>query len=150
MRALAGVAILLAAIATVAALTLGSPTKPVGPLRATEIAGVVRAFATAYGERDTRALTPLLALEVTEVSPGGVERGRPAVLRDFERQFADSSISGYAVADVQTRPGWVGRASAQYAVLRAGLPDVSGEITFGVERVAGRPAIGLIAIQPRG
>jgi hypothetical protein len=77
-----------------------------------------------------------------------VERGRPAVLAQFERQFANGSISGYALAGVRAQPGWVGRASAQYAVLRAGLPDLSGRITFGLERVDGRPVIGLITAQP--
>jgi serine/threonine-protein kinase len=149
-RSLAGAAILLATIATVAALTLRpAPPRP-GPLRATEIAGVVRAFAAAFGQRDVRALAPLLAPEVTEVAPGVVERGRTAVLADYARQFGDGSISGYAVADVQVRGGWVARASAQYAILRAGRPDLSGEITFGLERVSGRAAIGLIVTQPRG
>jgi serine/threonine-protein kinase len=149
-RILAGAAALLATIAAVAALTRTPAAPPSGPLRATEIAGVVRAFASAYAQRDPRALDRLLARDVTAVTPGAVERGRAAVLGDYERQFADSSISGYAVADVQTRPGWVGRASAQYAMLRAGRPDLSGELTLGLERIAGRAEIGLIITQPRG
>jgi serine/threonine-protein kinase len=145
---LASAAALLACLAAVAALIGTSGSTPLGPLRSTDIASVVHRFATAVAQRDARALGRVLAPEVTQVAPGAVQRGRAAVLAQYERQFADGSISGYAVANVQPQPGWVGRASAQYAVLRPGQPDLSGQIVFGVERVAGQPVIGLIAMQP--
>jgi serine/threonine-protein kinase len=148
-RFLAAAAALLTVAAVALALTLdGSPAPPRGPLRAGEITGAVRAFAAAYDQRDARALARVLAPEVMELRPGAAERGRAAVQADLKAQFA--ATSGYALGDVAVQPGWVGRATSQYAVLRTGRPDLSGQITFGLERVAGRPMIGLIVIQPAG
>jgi hypothetical protein len=148
---LAAAAALLAAFAAaVIALVLatGSPAQPSGPLRAGEITGAVRSFAGAYDQRNSRALARILAPDVMELTPGAAERGRAAVLNDLKAQFG--ATTGYALGDVAVQPGWVGRATSQYAVLRTGRPDLSGQITFGIERVAGRPVIGLIVIQPAG
>jgi serine/threonine-protein kinase len=145
---LASAAGLLACLAAVAVLIATSGTAPAGPIRSSDIASVVHRFATAVAQHDARALGRVLAPDVTQVAPGAVQRGRAAVLAQYERQFANGSISGYALANVHPQRGWVGRALAQYAVLRPGQPDLSGQIAFGVERVAGQPVIGLIAMQP--
>jgi hypothetical protein len=138
---MASFAALAACLGAVAALVLSTAPRPRGPLRATDITAAVHAFATAVAQHDAKALGRLLAPDVTEVSPGAVEHGRAAVLAQY-------SISGYALADVRVQPGWVGRASAQYAVLRPGQPDLSGQVTFGLERLGGRTVIGLITTQP--
>ncbi len=145
---LGGVVALLACLGAVAALILGSGARSPEPLRATDISGAVHAFAAAIAQHDANALRRVLAPEVAEMSARTTLRGRAAVLTQYERQFADGSISGYAVADIRVQPGWVGRATAQYAVLRSGLPDLSGQIVLGLERTGGRPAIGLIVMQP--
>ncbi len=129
------------------ALSTRSTPRP-GRLTSGEIERTVHAFATAYSNRDGRALEAVLAPNVVRAgSSGAVARGRAAVLAQYEAQFG--SISGYAVGDVQVQgAGWVGRAVAHYTLLRGGQPAGSGDVTFGVERVDGRPAIGLIATRP--
>lgn len=147
------VLVIAAAIATalVVGLTGLRPSgAPSGPLGQTEIATLVRSFAGAYGHRDARALGSLLAPDVTRVSAGAIEHGRAPVLGEYEAQFRDQSIVGYEVSNLQVQTGWVGRASGRYAVVRTGQADLSGSVTFGVERVAGHPMIGLITTQPAG
>jgi hypothetical protein len=68
------------------------------------------------------------------------------VIARYEVQFP--SISGYGIGDVHVQPGWAGRAVAHFTLLRGGRPAGSGVVTFGVERVDGRPEIGLIATRP--
>lgn len=150
-RALLAVAlgVLLAVLAAAgAALILSSrSSRPPGPLSSAEINRVVHAFATAYSDRDGRALRAVLAPDVVRAgTSGAMARGRAAVLAQYEAQFA--SISGYAIGDVQVQPGWAGRAVAHYTLLRGGQPAGSGDVTFGIERVNARPAIGLIATRP--
>jgi hypothetical protein len=140
--------VLVAAAAAAAALILTSGrSRPPGPLTRGEINRVVHAFATAYSNRDGRALTAVLAPDVVRAGTSGqVARGRDAVLAQYEAQFA--SISGYGIGDVRIAPGWAGRAVAHFTLLRGGQPAGSGIVTFGVERVDGRPEIGLIATRP--
>jgi hypothetical protein len=137
-----------AAVAAAGALALGGGSpRPAGPLTVKEINRVVQAFATAYSNRDGRALGAVLAPDVVRAgSSGAIARGRTAVLTQYESQF--DRISGYAVGDVQVRPGWAGRAVAHYTLLMGGQPVGSGDVTFGVERLNGRPVIGLIATRP--
>ena len=144
-----GVGLLAAAIAAVLLLT-NSGARPPGPLSTSEVTGVVRAFASAYARRDPSALAAVLAPDVERVNPSAVQRGRSAVLAEYRGQLADRTIDGYRVEDLRVQPGWVGRASAQYVVSRSGQLPVSGSVVFGVERVAGRPLIGLITTQPPG
>jgi serine/threonine-protein kinase len=152
-RALAVGAMVAAAVAAVAiaviALT-GSGTRAPGPLSRAEVAGVVNAFAAAYGHRDAQALAAALAPDVERVSPSAVQRGLNAVLGEYRAQLADRAIESYRIANLQVQPGWAGRASALYSVGRAGQPPVSGRVVFGVERVGGRTRIGLITTQPSG
>jgi hypothetical protein len=140
--------LLVVALVAAGVVLLGSASpRPPGPLTATEINRTVQAFATAYSNRDARALAAVLAPDVVRAgTSGAVVRGRTVVLKQYEAQF--SSISGYAVGDVRVQPGWAGRASAHFTLLRGGQPAGSGDVTFGIERVGDRPAIGLIATRP--
>jgi hypothetical protein len=108
---------------------------------------VINSFAGAYGQRNPGALDAILAPDVTRVSAGAVEHGRAAVLAEYRSQFADRSIIGYRVSALQLRPGWVARAAGQYTVVRSGQADLGGSVVLGVERLAGRPRIVLIATQ---
>ncbi len=139
-----------AAAAIAAVLLTRSGARAPTPLRKGEVAGAVRAFAAAYGHRDAHALAAVLAPDVERISPSAVQRGRGAVLAEYRSQLTDRAIQGYRVENLQVRPGWVGRASAQYDVLRSGQPPFSGSVVFGIERVGGRPMIGLITTQPPG
>ncbi len=147
---LAAAAALLAGVAVGVVALLSPAATPPGPLSRSEVVGVVRSFAAAYGQRDARALAVLMAPEIERVSPQATESGRAAVLAEYRAQLRDRSISGYRVAGVTVQTGWVGRAEAQYAVLRTGQSAETGTVTFGVERVGGRPMIGLIVTQPPG
>jgi hypothetical protein len=111
---------------------------------------VVQSFASAYGHRDTAAVASLLAAGVARADTGSIERGRSAVLSEYQAELADPSIVGYRLTGVTLTPGWTGRATARYAVLRIARPTLTGQVTFGIERIAGRPRIALIAIQPTG
>ena len=66
----------------------------------------------------------------------------------YRRQFAADDVRGYALSDLSVRPGDAGRAAGRYTVDRAGAPDVTGRIVFGVVREAGRPRIALLAATP--
>jgi serine/threonine-protein kinase len=147
---LAGAAALLVAVATALVLVMAPAASPTGPLSRTEITGVVQSFATAYGQRDARALGLLMAPNVERFSPSATEIGRTAVLAEYRGQLRDRSIMAYRVAGLSVETGWVGRAAAQYAVVRAGQSTETGSVTFGIERVGGRPVIELIATQPPG
>ncbi len=151
LKALSGILAIAAVVAAIAAIALAdSGASPPGPLATSEVTGVVQAFASAYGHRDPQALAKLLAPNVQRVSPDAIERGSGAVLADYESQLTDRSIDGYRVENLQVQPGWVGRASAQYIVSRAGQLPVSGHVVFGIERVGRRALIGLITTQPTG
>ena len=97
-----------------------------------------------------RPSSSLLAAGVTRADTGSIERGRAAVLSEYRAELADPSIVGYRLTGTTLTPGWTGRASAQYAVLRIARPTLTGQVTLAIERVAGRPRIVLIAIQPAG
>jgi serine/threonine-protein kinase len=144
----AGILAAVLAAAALLAASLSSSGSPPGPLRQVEISGVLGSFASAYGHRDARAVASLLAPDVTRVSSGTVEHGRPAVVARYRAEFADGSIIAYHLRELQVESGWVGRAAGRYAVIRAGQANLSGGVTFGIERVDGRPRIALIAIAP--
>jgi serine/threonine-protein kinase len=142
---------LAAAGAIVAVVILATRTaKPPGPLSATEVTDAARAFASAYGSRDRAAMSRALAPDVTRISTSVTERGRNAVLAEYERQFRGDPIRGYELQHPAIRTGAVGRLAARYTVLLRGNGTIRGSVVFGVERVAGRPAIGLIVTQQSG
>jgi hypothetical protein len=144
------VATLVTAALVIALLVATSGGTPSGPLRSSEVAGVARSFARAYGGEDANALAKLLTTDVQRVSSSGVERGRSAVLAEYRGQFAASKIQGYKLDNLKVTPGWAGRASATYTVTRAGGNGFGGTVVFGVRRVDGDPKIALIATQANG
>jgi hypothetical protein len=139
-----------AAVVIVVLALAGSGTRVPRPLSRPDVAGVVRAFASAYGHRDAQALAAVLAPDVQRVSPGADQRGRDAVLAEYRAQLGDRAIQDYRLENLQVQGGWAGRASARYTVVRAGQQPISGSVVFGIERISGRPRIGLITTQPSG
>lgn len=146
-----------AAAAAAAALIAGGavwaflrPTDRVsGPLSAVEVRGAVNAFASAYSREDAAALRRLLSTDVQRAAPDGRQSGRRAVVAEYERQFAQSTIRRYALRDLSIRAGDAGRAQGEFRVTRQGAPPLTGTITFAVVRRGGRPTIALLATQPR-
>ena len=135
--------------ALVSVLAGGGPsTSSTAPLSADDVRGAAQDFAAAYGDEDPTALRAVLARDVRRVTPDGVQQGRTAVTAVYRRQFAADDVRGYALSDVSVRPGEAGRAAGRYTVDRAGAPDVTGRIVFGVVREAGRPRIALLAATP--
>jgi protein kinase-like protein/uncharacterized protein DUF4440 len=143
----AGTIIVAAGAGAVVALSAGDGT-PSGPLTAAEVRSATAAFARAYSREDPAALSRTLTPDVRRVAPGDVERGRPAVVSVYRRQFADRSVGSYRLSDLQVSGGDAGRARGSYAVTRRGRPSLSGTIVFGVVRRNGEPKIGLIALVP--
>ena len=97
---------------------------------------------------DTDALRQVLTRDVARVTPGDAQRGRGAVLREYQRQFAANATGDYVLPDLAVRAGSVGRASGRYSVSRSGKKPITGRVVFGVERDRGRPRLGLIAATP--
>jgi serine/threonine-protein kinase len=152
-RTLAAIALLTLAVtaAVVAVAVLAANTsKPAGPLSAAEVTDAARAFASAYGSRDRAAMSRALAPGATRISTSVTERGRNAVLAEYERQFRGDPIRGYELEHPVIRTGAVGRLAARYTVLLGGKGTIKGTVVFGVERVGGRPVIGLIVTQQSG
>lgn len=145
----AGAAVV-AAIFLAFALVPHTAPRPAVPLTTAQVTGAVDAFATAYGDRDPGALADVLAPAVQRVSPGGVQRGRSAVLAAYAKELTDSSITGYRLERLQVQRGWAGRASAEFQVLRSGRPGSSGRVVFAVVALGGRAEIALIATEPAG
>ena len=152
-RRLAGAALVVLALAAAGALVSlltgsGPSTSSTAPLSADDVRGAAQDFAAAYGDEDPTALRAVLARDVRRVTPDGVQQGRTAVTAVYRRQFAADDVRGYALSDLSVRPGEAGRAAGRYTVDRAGAPDVTGRIVFGVVREAGRPRIALLAATP--
>jgi predicted Ser/Thr protein kinase len=138
-----------AAGAAAVAVALGGGGRS-GPLDAGEVRGAARAFARAYGHEDRRALSRMLTTDASRVGASDVQRGRSAVVAEYERQFAANRTRGYDLTGLQVSGGRVGRASGRYAVRRAGRPPITGELVLGVVRGAGgEPRIRLITSEPR-
>jgi hypothetical protein len=149
LAALAGAVLAAAAAGAVVALSAGDGT-PSGPLTAAEVRSATAAFARAYSREDPTALGRTLTPDVRRVAPGDTERGRPAVVAVYRRQFADRSVGSYRLSDLQVSGGDAGRASGRYTVTRRNRPALGGSIVFGVVRRNGAPKIGLIALEPAG
>jgi serine/threonine-protein kinase len=153
-RMLAAIGLLLAAgvaaAAVIAVLATRSTPTPTGPLTAAEVTDAARAFAAAYGSRDRHALARILAPEVIRVSTTVTQRGRRAVLAEYVRQFRHDAIKGYTLSDTAVVAGRAGRLSAHYTVALRGGATIRGSVVFGVERIDGRPMIGLIVTQQSG
>ncbi len=118
-----------------------------GPLTEDEVRDVAFAFADAYAAEDPAALRATLARNVERTAPGGVSRGRDAVVDQYERQF-DGKVGGYELDDLEVQPGRGGRAAGTYHVERDEGDPYDGSIVFGVVRERGEPRIALIAFTP--
>jgi predicted Ser/Thr protein kinase len=133
------------AIAVIIAISDRSPHRT-GPLTGPQINAAVHAFATDYSRHDVRSLARLLAADVSRVDPSGSERGRAAVLHEYESQFTTNPVpTGYMLSDLSVTPGWAGRAEAQYTLTVAGGGQLSGHVVFGLERTGNRVQVALIS-----
>ncbi len=146
--ALGAIAALAAGLVAVA-VTVGGATTD-GPLSAAEVTGTAQAFARAYGHRDARAMSQVLAADVERVTPTVAEHGRTAVLNEYVLQFQHTAIRGYELQGMVVTAGWVGRLGARYTVPLIGGGSLTGQVVFGVQRTDGRAVIGLITTQPSG
>jgi serine/threonine-protein kinase len=154
----AAIALPLAGVATVGVLMLTSDGGGGGdaaaaaarPLAAGEVRAVAGAFAEAYETEDSPALRRLLTSDVERVLPqGAAVRGRAAVVRAYEDQFAANATQSYDLENLTVSGGRAGRARADYRVRRAGGSSIQGSIVLGVVRDRGRSQIALIAVSPR-
>ncbi|MEA2383200.1 MAG: hypothetical protein QOH72_3171 [Solirubrobacteraceae bacterium] len=136
--------------ALIVAFVLAGPGSGSGPLSAGDVEGVARSFADAYSNEDETALRRLLTPGVRRVGTDGVQRGRAAVVAEYRRQFAAGAIERYAIADLTSSGGRVGRAEGRYTVTRKGLVPLGGRVVLGVVRRNGEARIDLIATEPRG
>jgi serine/threonine-protein kinase len=150
----------LALAATVAVLAIptvlavrwvaGADGTATGPLSAAEVRDAARSFADAYSNEDDAALRRTLTPAVRRWGASGVaQRGRMAVVGEYHRQFATSKVQHYALDDLKVSGGAAGRAEGRYTVTRDGAAPITGRIVFGVVRRDGKPAIDLIATEPR-
>jgi serine/threonine-protein kinase len=150
----------LALAATVAVLAIptvlavrwaaGAGDTQTGPLTAGEVRDAAQSFADAYSNEDDAALRRTLTPAVRRWGTGGAaQRGRLAVVGEYHRQFATSKVQRYALDDLKVSGGRAGRAEGRYTVTREGAPPITGRIVFGVVRRDGKPAIDLIATEPR-
>ncbi len=128
----------------------GAGGTPTGPLTAGEVRDAAQSFANAYSNEDDAALRRTLTPAVRRWGASGTaQRGRMAVVGEYHRQFAASNVQRYALADLKVSGGRAGRAEGRYTVTRANAPPITGRIVFGVIRRDGKPAIDLIATEPR-
>jgi hypothetical protein len=146
----AGAAFLgLVAVGLVLGLVFGEPGSAArtGPLTEDEVRNVAQSFADAYAAEDPGALRATLARNVERTAPGGVSRGRDAVVDQYVRQF-DGKVGGYELDELEVQAGRAGRASGTYHVERDEGDPYDGQIVFGVVRERGEPRIALIAFTP--
>ena len=128
----------------------GADGTPTGPLTTGEVRDTARSFAKAYSDEDDAALRRTLTPAVRRWGASGVaQRGRVAVVGEYHRQFVTSKVKDYALDDLKVSGGRAGRAEGRYTVTRDGAPPITGRIVFGVVRRDGKPAIDLIATEPR-
>jgi hypothetical protein len=140
----------LVAVGLLLGLVFGDPdgsAARTGPLTEDEVRDVAQSFADAYAAEDPAALRSTLARNVERTAPGGVSRGRDAVVDQYERQF-DGKVGGYELEDLEVQGGRAGRASGSYHVEREEGDPYDGRIVFGVVRERGEPRIALIAFTP--
>ena len=120
-------------------------SEPGAPVDAGEVEALASEFAAAYGEEDGAALGRLLTRDAERVVPGARQNGRAAVVKAYQRQFADSETRSFELRDLEATGGAAGRATARFVATYAGEPDVTGAIVFNVLRDRGTPRIALIS-----
>ncbi len=146
----AGLLVVVAAVAVILILHKSAP-EPVRPFSGAQVNTVVQRFATAYSDRDSTALSGLLAPGVTRVAPTSVERGAGAVLSDYRQQFRTKPLPvSYTLSGMVTTGGWVGRAAGTYTLKLKDGATLVGHVAFAVQRIGGRSLIALIATQENG
>jgi serine/threonine-protein kinase len=148
-RTAAGLAIVLAAGATVAALAnregVDAAQLPGATVADGEVEDLANAFAEAYAREDAATLGTLLTRDVERVVPGARQQGKDAVLTAYRRQFDDSETRSFELEELEVQGGAAGRASGRYVATYRGEPDVTGAIAFNVLRDRGEPRIALIS-----
>jgi hypothetical protein len=128
----------------------GDDGEKTGPLSASEVLTAAQSFADAYSDESATELRRVLTPDVERwPATDGVQKGRQAVVAEYQRQFAADKIERYRLEDMQVTGGRGGRAEGRYTVTRAGAAPITGRITFLMVRRDGRPQIGLIATEPR-
>jgi hypothetical protein len=121
-----------------------------GSLSDDEVQEVAQSFAQAYSDEDARALRRLFTPGVRRVGTDDVQSSRAAVVQEYRRQFAADVVESYALTDLVTEGGPVGRAEARYTVRRRDSAPLAGRVVLGVVRFDGEPRIDLLATEPRG
>jgi serine/threonine-protein kinase len=148
--ALGATIVVLAIPAAFVARWAGGGDTPTGPLSDDEVRGAAQSFAAAYGDEDDAALRRVLTPAVKRYSASApVQRGRPAVVGEYQRQFRADKVEKYTLENLKVSGGRAGRAEGRYTVARAGAPPITGRIVFVVVRRSGTPAIAMIATEPR-
>jgi hypothetical protein len=128
----------------------GADGTQTGPLTAGEVRDAAQSFADAYSNEDDTALRRTLTPAVRRWgTSGAAQRGRVAVVGEYHRQFATSKVQHYSLDNLKVSGGRAGRAEGRYTVTRDGAPPITGRIVFGIVRRDGKPAIDLIATEPR-
>jgi serine/threonine-protein kinase len=145
----ATIAVLAIPAVVVARWATGGSGTATGPLGAGEVRSVAESFADAYTHEDDAALRRILTPGARRFSPSDVQRGRPAVVGEYHRQFAADTIKKYALDQLKVAGGRVGRAEGRYTVTRDGAQPITGRIVLAVVRRDGKPAIDLILSEPR-
>jgi serine/threonine-protein kinase len=121
-----------------------------GPLSPSEVLVTAQAFADAYTQEDAAALRRVLTPGVRRVAAAGdTQRGRPAVVATYQKQFSADDIERFAFDGLTTKGGTVGRAEGHYTVTRRGAGPVTGRLVLLMVRRGGEPRIDLIATEPR-
>ncbi|HEV7752338.1 MAG TPA: serine/threonine-protein kinase [Baekduia sp.] len=147
--AVAATIVVLAIPAVVVARWAGGGGTATGPLGTGEVRSVAESFADAYTHEDDAALRRILTPAARRFSPSDVQRGRPAVVGEYHRQFAASKVKEYALDQLTVTGGRVGRAEGRYTVTRDGAAPITGRLVLAVVRRDGKPAIDLILSEPR-
>ncbi len=121
-----------------------------GSVSGDEVQELAQSFARAYSDEDARALRRLFTPGVRRFGTGDVQRNRAAVVREYRRQFAADAVESYALDDLVTEGGPVGRAEGRYTVRRRGRAPLVGRVVLGVVRRDGEPRIDLLVTEPQG
>jgi serine/threonine-protein kinase len=137
-----------AAIAFVA-LAPGPDAPPPGePVSSAEVERLANSFAAAYKSEDAARMERLFTSDVQRVTARDRQKGRAAVVAEYQRQFNGNRTTGFKLDGLEAAGGRTGRATAHYTASYAGATSASGTMTWIVIRDRGRPRIILIKTEP--
>src|SRR4051812_25406281 len=125
-----------------------TPPPPGEPVSSAEVKRLANSFATAYKNEDDARLERLLTSDAQRVTPRDRQKGRPAVVAEYRRQFNGNRTTGFQLEGLQAAGGRTGRASARFTATYAGATSATGTMTWIVIRDRGRPRIILIKTEP--